>query len=647
MTLKRIARADLEIKSFDDSSHTLRGMATTPGPDRVGDVIEPMGAKFGKEIPLFLYHDDRLQVGTVKLGPANKNGVPFEANIPNVVEPGTLKTRVEEAWHMLKYNLLKTVSIGFMPLGDKIERLKSGGLRFLETEILELSLVPIPMNADAQVSYIRSIDQSQRAALGHTQRTVLPGASGKSTGHSPFTNRSPKGNDMKTMQDLMEERSTKAARMNELTQAWADRQSTEEEGTEFDGLEGEVKQLDDSIRKMKLDAINVAKAKPVDQTDSGRRGKDGYVFVRGSDQEEKFKGQNFTRMVIAKALSHRDEYHRSPATLAEMRWGKSNPTLVAILKANEVPGGGAGSGEWGAELVSADNRYTGDFLEFIYGMTVFDKLPLREVPANIAIKGQDGAATGYWVGESKAIPNTAPSFVSNSLTPLKVAALAVCSNELLRDSSPAAEGLIRDALAEASAQRIDTTFLSATAASAGVSPAGILNGLSATSASGTDAAALRADLKAVLATFDTAKDTGNLQIVTTRALARSISLMFNSLGTAQDFPGTTPNGGSLLSYPVIVGDNVPSGDIIVLNPREIYKIGDMGITVSVSQDAMIEQSSAPTGATDTPTAASQVFTSMFQEESTAIKVVRPINFAKRRSTAVAFISGADYGNEAS
>jgi hypothetical protein len=66
---KRLARADLEIKSFDEGSHVLRGMATTPGPDRVGDVVEPMGAKFAAEIPLFLYHDSRMQVGTVKLGP--------------------------------------------------------------------------------------------------------------------------------------------------------------------------------------------------------------------------------------------------------------------------------------------------------------------------------------------------------------------------------------------------------------------------------------------------------------------------------------------------------------------------------------------------------------------------------------------------
>ena len=83
--------------------------------------------------------------------------------------------------------------------------------------------------------------------------------------------------------------------------------------------------------------------------------------------------------------------------------------------------------------------------------------------------------------------------------------------------------------------------------------------------------------------------------------------------------------------------------MIMLKPADIYRIGDSGVQVSISREAMIEQDTAPTGATDTPTGASANFTSMFQSESTAIKVVRSINFAKRRASAVAVVTGADYG----
>ena len=215
------------------------------------------------------------------------------------------------------------------------------------------------------------------------------------------------------------------------------------------------------------------------------------------------------------------------------------------------------------------------------------------------------------------------------------------SNELIRDSSPAAEALVRDSLVEASAQRVDTTFLSTSAAVANVSPAGILNGLVAIVPSGTDGDALRADIKSLYAPFMTAKNAGGLWFVTTPALAKSLQLMTNALGQ-NDFPGMNGGTPTLAGDPIVWGDNVGAGDLILLKPSDIYRIGDTGVQVSLSREAMIEQSSAPTGATDTPVAASQFFTSMFQEESTAIKVVRSINFAKRRASAVAYIDAGAY-----
>lgn len=451
------------------------------------------------------------------------------------------------------------------------------------------------------------------------------------------------------IKDLENTRAAKAARMQEVMQKSLDegRSSEADEAEEFDNLANEIKTLDeDLVRLRTLEKFTAQRATPVAGTDSksasASRSSGPTIIVASKDAEEKFKGQNYTRMVIAKALARMDADGPRASVIAQQRWGKSNPTLVAIMKANEVAGGGSGSGEWGAELVQADGRYTGDFIDFLYAATVFDKLPLRQVPANVTIKGQDGAATGYWVGQSKAIPATAVDFSAVSLTPLKVAALAVISNELLRDSSPAAEQLVRDALVEASAQRVDSTFLSATAASAGVSPAGLLNGVTGITSAGVDGTGLRADIKALYAAFIAAKNAGGLMLVTNPSLAKSISLMTNALGQTE-FPGLGTTGGTLLGDTVVTGDNVGANQLILLKPSDIWRIGDMGVEVSISRDAMIEQSTVPTGATDTPVAASATMTSMFQEESTAIKVVRPINFAKRRGSAVQYISDADYG----
>ena len=43
-----------------------------------------------------------------------------------------------------------------------------GGIRFIESEVLELSLVTIPANADATIQTIKNFDRiAQQAAPGH------------------------------------------------------------------------------------------------------------------------------------------------------------------------------------------------------------------------------------------------------------------------------------------------------------------------------------------------------------------------------------------------------------------------------------------------------------------------------------------------
>ena len=84
-------------------------------------------------------------------------------------------------------------------------------------------------------------------------------------------------------------------------------------------------------------------------------------------------------------------------------------------------------------------------------------------------------------------------------------------------------------------------------------------------------------------------------------------------------------------------------DLILMKPSDIWKIGDSGIEMSMSDTATIEQNDAPQGASDTPTAASATLMSLWQTESVGFKVVRRINYAKRRSGAVSYIGDAAYG----
>lgn len=618
-----------EIKSASQAGNKriFSGIASTPTPDRSEDIMEPKGAMFKLPLPLLWQHDSKDPIGWITKAKVAKEGIIIDAEVADIPEEGRLKDRLLEAWQMIRNKLVRGLSIGFQPLESSEIEGSRWGRRYMKWDWLELSAVTIPANQEATILTVKAASGHQ-CKSGVSDQLKFYGDKSMKTLHEQLV-------ELKTM------RGTKAARMAEIAELIKQKTASTEDSAEGSQLATDIDALDNDILVKQAEIYNASTAvepKPVVKTAP-------MILVKRQDQDDKFKGQGYVRMVIAKALAHLEGV--SPFAIAEKRWGRTNPMLVNLIK-TAVEGHGSGSGEAGAELVAADARFTGDFIEYLHGMTVYDRLPLREVPANVQIKGQDGAATGYWVGESKAITGSAQAFSAVNLAPLKVAALAVISNELLRDSSPAAEALIRDALAEACSKRVDETFLGAGAASAGVSPAGILNGIGADSASGTDADALRADIKTLYADFITAKTASGLYFVMNPALAKSIQMLYNALGQPE-FAGINASGGTLLGDPVITGDNVAADDLILLNPREIYKIGDLGIQVSISREATIEMSTTPANESQGATTMASNIVNMFQTESTAIKVVRSINFQRRRTAAqcVGFVGDAAYDNSAS
>lgn len=619
----------LNVKGMDEDKRVVRGWATTPEADRVGDVVEPLGVEFKNPLPLLIHHDSRLPVGTVKFEKPTKNGIRFEAQLAKVDEPGVLKDRVDEAWQSVKAGLITAVSIGFRAMADGIEQLADGGLRFLKTEVMELSLVVIPANRGAVITEVKTLDRRTIAALSENRAGVAVQAI--------------KGPKVKTIQEklaeLRAEKAQLAAHVKTLTDTvlTGDGVLSDEDNTAIEGHTANIATIDKSIASLvAAESLQLGTAQNVTKTHGRVPG--GMAIVKKADPEEQFEGQNYTRRVIAKAVAFSSQGDLTTGQVAEMRWGKSHPQLVQTIKA-AVAGGGTGTGEWGAELVQNDTRYTGDFIEYLHGQTLFDQLPLRTAPANVAIRGQDGSGTGYWVGESKAIPMSKADYSSVDLRNYKVAALTTLSKELLENSTPAAEQLIRDDLVASMARRVDQTFFSAAAASAGVSPAGILNGLTAIPSTGVTAEQVRDDIMALLAPFLAASNATGLHIVTTSALAMVLRLMRNPLGQSE-FPELA--SGQLVIGKLHAGDHVASGNVIMLKPSDIYRIGDSGLEFSVSRDATIEQDNAPTGASDTPAASSANMVSMFQTDSVAIKMVRPINFAKRRASAVSYIADAAY-----
>src|SRR5690606_6011002 len=125
--------------------------------------------------------------------------------------------------------------------------------------------------------------------------------------------------------------------------------------------------IDKHLARLKAHEKSVAaKAAPVVDATTVEKGTQARapatptIIVKG-DKDEAFKGQNYTRIVIAKTLARLDGV--SAVGIAQKRWGRDNPQLVEVVRA-AVEGGSGQTGEWGAELAQADTRYTGDFIDF-------------------------------------------------------------------------------------------------------------------------------------------------------------------------------------------------------------------------------------------------------------------------------------------
>lgn len=150
------AYAAFEVKALDSSKRTFKGWATTPAVDRVGDVINPLGASFKNPLPLLHQHRHDAPIGLVRFSKPTAKGIEFEAEIPSIDEPGPLKDRLDTAWGEIQHGLVRAVSIGFRPL--RYAHKDDGGIDFQEIEIYELSSVSIPANATAIINAVKSMD---------------------------------------------------------------------------------------------------------------------------------------------------------------------------------------------------------------------------------------------------------------------------------------------------------------------------------------------------------------------------------------------------------------------------------------------------------------------------------------------------------
>lgn len=635
-TIER-AYSFFNIKSVDEGLRIIEGFASTPTPDRGGDVMEPAGAEFSLPHPLLWQHKHDQPIGQVIDAKVTSKGIWIKAQIARGVLP-----RIDEAWQLIKSGLIGGFSIGWKPKNATLA--KSGGLHVTRWDWFETSAVTVPMNSETTIALIKSLDDSYLAASGRTDGTSSH-PNNHSAGVSAPVQLAPRSARAMTPQErlstLQKNIDTKKASM----QALQDKVDAENRGKdaaereEFDGLMADVKSLQAEVEDAKnMEALAVSTATRVEVKTAGegarvRGGETSQIVVLKPNLE---KGTLFTRYAMAIAAG---KGSMSDAMMfARERWGSQTPEVEKFIqdaprfnKAVEGTTTG-GSPGWGAELVYAQNLVS-EFIDLLRAKEIISRLNgVRRVPFNVRIPAMTGGATVNWVAEAAAKPVTQPDFDTVLVGYHKIAGIVVLTDELVKLSQPNAEDAVRRDLVEQVVRFMDRQLLDPTITATSARPASITNGVASPAASGTDADAVYADMNTALATFDAAEvGTETVHVLMPPSVARAIASLRNALG---QFEFVGAGGGmlnTLMGFPVIISSSVPSATIILVKADEILLADDGRVELDASNQATLDMAGG-----NTPTF------NLWQKNCTGIRAERGVSWKKRRSAAVAVIDTIAY-----
>jgi HK97 family phage major capsid protein/HK97 family phage prohead protease len=629
----------LVVKELDEDKRTIRGIASTPSTDRMGDIVRPEGAKFSLPIPLLWQHNHDQPIGQVVAAKVTEKGIEIEAQLAKVDAPSQLSARLEESWQSIKAGLVRGLSIGFRPI--KYSFLEdSDGVEYIEWDFYELSAVTIPANVDASITNIKQFSQPAKLSDNAAKSPALGQKSVKL--HNPK-----KVNKMNYQEMIKRLEATKAEKLearDAIQKSVSNEGRTKDaaEREQFDTLNDEIKSLDLELKDLRdLEAQNVKTAKPVaDETPEKAKDFSGIAIHKAPEKLE--KGIAFARFAGALGAARGDL--GAAMAVAEKRF-PDDKRLHHIMK-SAVAAGTTQNAAWAGNLVEYQEIAT-DFIEYLRPKTIIGQFgvngvpALRSIPFNVTIKGQSAGGSAGWVGEGKHKPLTNPQFSTVNLGWFKLAAITVASDELLRFSNPSAERLIRDDLAAAVIEEMDSAFIAlSNAGTSNVKPASITNSLTSyTSGTG--------DPEADIAALWTSAVSGNYDLssavyITTPAVAMKLAGL-KSAADNRRFPEVTVLGGKINGIPLIVSNKVDANAFILAFASEIFIADDNIVTLDASREAALIMDSAPQSIYDaakgeTPNAAAAaaaVPVSMFQTNQIAFRAERYVNWAKRRTNAVA------------
>ena len=582
-----------------------------------------------------------------------------------VMAPEGTSPRIDEIRRLIDAGVLKAVSVGFKAL--KYEALDPddiwGGLRYLEQELVETSLVSVPANPNALAvaKQLQISAETQKLVFAeHGSRKRELRRRGLNGGHAETSRSAKPPNMIPIGQRITDTEARIVALRDKLTDALGkidDDTATDEDRAVVDELNLRIEaetRTRDSLRAAEK-SLALASAGEKSQ-DNPLPGGTGVVPWKGNGARpfalpaKKLQPIDYMWRGLAIAvLHHHHKGARLPLDLIKEHYGEDEATRAVfeglVMRAATSPAMTSVSG-WAQQLVQT---VFGEFIEALYPVSIYPKLAAmggsfsfgRAGIVSMPRRVPTPTIAGSFVGEGAPIPVRQGAFDSIQMTPKKMAVISTFTREISEHSTPAIEGLIRQQILDDTAISIDTVLIDNNAATT-VRPAGLLNGVTLTppTAGGT-ISALIGDIRALVGAL-IATTYGNIRAPAW--LMNPVDVLAIELMQANSLPGVMPfkeevARGTLLGYPIIQSTTVVQDTMILVDAADFITATGDDVRFDVSDQAVLhmeDTTPAAIGTVGTPPVVAAPARSLWQTDSIGIRMILPMNWALRRSGMVAY-----------
>jgi HK97 family phage prohead protease/HK97 family phage major capsid protein len=675
----RQASGEVHFKTHADDSKGLDFVLSDATPDRFGDTIAVEGWQlehFNRNPIALFSHDPKFIVGRWKNLRVESKGLRGTLELA----PEGTSERIDEIRRLVQAGILKAVSVGFKP--RKREKLNDdsdgffGPFKYLEQELVETSLVAVPANPNA-LAVVKSLnishdmmDRLRQAWQGSD--TVVAREFSAMSGKSQH--REGKGKPMSGLAQRIETTQAQlVGKRDELDAHWAGVDNSDVADGDIEKankLTGEIAALEKQLASMQA-SEKILAGTTVNGGGSHQRGNGGTAIAvyhapagNGRDPEATAAASPAIIKERSKSENPADYFWRSVlVAYAAKSWSKSQDEARAmlgrefavyandstrsmcdlVLRAATAPAITTVVG-WAAEL--AQQTYAAP-MELLMPNSILNRLAPKGMSMtfgragkiNIPTRSRTPTISGSFVGEGAPIPVRIGAFTSQTLVPKKLAVITTFTREMGIHSTPAIEGVLRQAIQDDTTVAVDTVLIDANPAT-GVRPPGLLNGVTVTTATaGGGFAALVGDISKLSGAL-TSSTYGNVRapVWLMNPIDMNAAKFIVAPNTGEFVFRDELNRGQLNGWPVIDSATVPAKTVIAVDAADFVTTTGETLFDTSDQATLHEEDTSPQplAAVGTPAVVAAPQRSLWQTDSIGLRMIMDLNWLMRRTGMVAW-----------